>query len=79
MPRFNGTGPTGEGPMSGRGLGTCVTDSPHTVGRFLRRGFASGAAWCGGARVRAGWDRRGAGAARGGRGWARRSVRGGWR
>lgn len=23
MPRFNGTGPKGQGPMSGRGLGPC--------------------------------------------------------
>jgi hypothetical protein len=24
MPRFDGTGPTGQGPMTGRGLGNCV-------------------------------------------------------
>ena len=23
MPRFDGTGPTGKGPMSGRGMGNC--------------------------------------------------------
>ncbi len=25
MPRFNGTGPNGEGPLTGRGLGQCNT------------------------------------------------------
>ena len=34
MPRFNGTGPLGRGPMTGRGLGPC--------GRGLRRGFGTG-------------------------------------
>ena len=34
MPRFDGTGPNGEGPMTGRGLGPC--------GRGLRRGFGRG-------------------------------------
>ena len=27
MPRGNGTGPIGEGPMTGRGMGNCVTNS----------------------------------------------------
>ena len=25
MPRFNGTGPEGQGPLTGRGLGKCAT------------------------------------------------------
>jgi hypothetical protein len=28
MPRFDGTGPRGEGPMSGRGQGYCVLEPP---------------------------------------------------
>ena len=27
MPRFDGTGPAGEGPMTGRGLGFCILKS----------------------------------------------------
>jgi len=34
MPRQDGTGPSGQGPMTGRGLGPC--------GRGLRRGFGRG-------------------------------------
>ena len=29
MPRFDGTGPTGRGPMTGRGLGKCVGQRPR--------------------------------------------------
>ena len=34
MPRQDGTGPNGQGPMTGRGLGPC--------GRGMRRGFGQG-------------------------------------
>lgn len=37
MPRGDGTGPAGQGSMTGRGLGPC--------GRGLRRGFGRGFAW----------------------------------
>jgi len=37
MPRQDGTGPSGQGPMTGRGLGPC--------GRGLRRGFGRGMGW----------------------------------
>ena len=36
MPRFNGTGPQGVGPMTGRGLGPC------NGGLGLRRGLGRG-------------------------------------
>ncbi len=34
MPRFDGTGPQGQGPLTGRGLGPC--------GRGMHRGFGRG-------------------------------------
>jgi hypothetical protein len=37
MPTQDGTGPAGQGPMTGRGLGPC--------GRGLRRGFGRGLGW----------------------------------
>ena len=37
MPRQDKTGPNGQGPMTGRGLGPC--------GRGLRRGFGRGMGW----------------------------------
>ena len=37
MPGGDGTGPMGEGPLTGRGLGPC--------GRGLRRGFGRGFGW----------------------------------
>lgn len=41
MPRQDGTGPNGQGSMTGRGLGPC--------GRGMRRGFGRGMGWrCGG-------------------------------
>jgi hypothetical protein len=36
MPRFNGTGPEGQGPETGQGLGPCGG------GRGLKRGFGCG-------------------------------------
>jgi hypothetical protein len=45
MPRLDGTGPQGQGPMTGRGMGNC-----RGVGRgFLGRGFGFGRGfgrWC---------------------------------
>jgi len=29
MPRFDGTGPLGQGPLTGRGLGPCATGKPY--------------------------------------------------
>jgi Family of unknown function (DUF5320) len=37
MPRFNGTGPLGQGPMTGRGLGLC--SGSMAFGRGYGRGF----------------------------------------
>ena len=34
MPRFNGTGPNGEGPLTGRGLGQCNTSTENQNGTF---------------------------------------------
>jgi hypothetical protein len=51
MPRFNGTGPNGQGPMTGRGLGICNPDnvnpnqqnnSTNVVQRPISRFFG----WC---------------------------------
>lgn len=40
MPRFDGTGPAGAGPMTGRGLGSC--GAGYGYGRGLGRGFGRG-------------------------------------
>ncbi len=51
MPGFNGTGPSGRGPGTGRGAGYCVPKPyGYTRGYFGRgrgagRGFARGAGW----------------------------------
>ncbi|MBU0491857.1 MAG: DUF5320 domain-containing protein [Chloroflexi bacterium] len=37
MPRFDGTGPAGQGPLTGRGLGNC-TPQPNAPQRFSRLG-----------------------------------------
>lgn len=42
MPGFNGTGPTGAGPMTGGGRGVCATDAPGFIARFVRRGMGIG-------------------------------------
>jgi hypothetical protein len=33
MPRFDGTGPMGQGPMTGRGMGPCNTSMGRGFGR----------------------------------------------
>lgn len=39
MPRFDGTGPQGKGPMTGRGLGKCnPKNNQNTPGRGLGNG-----------------------------------------
>ena len=40
MPALNGTGPRGQGPMTGRGLGNCGTGY-----RGFGRGFGFGRGW----------------------------------
>ncbi len=81
MPRFDGTGPAGEGTMSGRGRGVCATDEPQVVERFERAGLPGrglGLGWFGRA-ARFGGRGRGAGAGMGrGRGMGRGMGRG-WR
>ena len=50
MPRFDGTGPMGQGPMTGRGMGPCGGCSPFGwrmgfrkgMGRGMGRGFGRG-------------------------------------
>ncbi len=43
MPRMDGTGPMGQGPMTGRGFGGCYGAHPvrygHRLGLGFRRGF----------------------------------------
>lgn len=42
MPGRDGTGPLGEGPSSGRGLGRCARGALP----FARRGMGGGLGWC---------------------------------
>jgi hypothetical protein len=42
MPGFNRTGPMGQGPGTGRGLGPCGTGRCRGGGQFLGRGFGRG-------------------------------------
>ncbi len=43
MPFGDGTGPAGQGPMTGRGLGRCAgNDAPGYGNRFFGRGFGRG-------------------------------------
>lgn len=42
MPGRNGTGPAGEGPMTGGGRGACVTTDPGVVSRFAVSGRGRG-------------------------------------
>ena len=47
MPRFDGTGPQGQGPLTGRGSGPCSPQNGNELGRGrfgrrLRRGFGQG-------------------------------------
>lgn len=43
MPRRNGTGPTGNGPMTGRGMGYCRGGVGYGMGRGA--GFGRGLGW----------------------------------
>jgi hypothetical protein len=43
MPRFNGTGPEGQGPKTGRGMGPCGEGKSR--GRLFGRGFGRGFGW----------------------------------
>lgn len=48
MPRFDGTGPAGMGPMTGRGMGPCNPywgGSGYGYGRGMGRGFGRGMGW----------------------------------
>ncbi|MBD3155396.1 MAG: hypothetical protein GF368_01950 [Candidatus Aenigmarchaeota archaeon] len=46
MPRYDGTGPQGEGPGTGRGQGYCTGDQTHgsnlPLGGYGSRGFRRG-------------------------------------
>lgn len=46
MPNFNRTGPRGQGPMTGRGMGRCGNGNGHGInfgqGRGFGRGFGKG-------------------------------------
>jgi len=44
MPRFDGTGPTGMGPITGRGFGPCSGCAPYGcgMGTGWRKGFGKG-------------------------------------
>ena len=43
MPRGDGTGPAGQGPLTGRGLGRCAgNDAPGYGNGFFGRGFGMG-------------------------------------
>ncbi|MCG2689677.1 DUF5320 domain-containing protein [Candidatus Parcubacteria bacterium] len=42
MPQLDKTGPRGQGPLTGRGLGPCGTGSQRGAGRGLGRGFGRG-------------------------------------
>ncbi len=55
MPGFDGTGPMGGGPMTGRGMGFCAGRQPAGARRFAGRGrgFGFGRGWGGGF----GWGR----------------------
>ncbi len=39
MPRFDGTGPDGMGPMTGRGMGYCITRVSDVLPPGFRRGL----------------------------------------
>ena len=47
MPRGNGTGPMGEGAMTGRGLGRCSGTFNAGAARGAGRGFAGRGGGCG--------------------------------
>ncbi|MBS7526303.1 DUF5320 domain-containing protein [Fusibacter paucivorans] len=56
MPRRDGTGPNGEGPMTGKGMGSCNSDS-----RQFSRGGSGRGRRCGGRGMGMGKGWRGAG------------------
>lgn len=45
MPREDGTGPMGQGPMTGRGLGPCGTGMGRGFGRGRFFGFCAQCPW----------------------------------
>ena len=45
MPRQDGTGPNGQGPMTGRGIGPCGGGLRRGFGRGLGRGFGWRCQW----------------------------------
>lgn len=48
MPRGDGTGPMGMGPLTGRGMGYCVgVNQAFGLGRGFRRGLGRGFGWRG--------------------------------
>jgi hypothetical protein len=81
MPRFDGTGPTGAGSMTGRGQGDCITDNPGSISKFVRLGSGLGRGLGRGLGLAlgrgAGLGRRGGRAGRGNGFGA--GARGGWR
>jgi len=40
MPRFDGTGPVGQGPITGRGMGYCAVNLPAPGTNYYPSGFA---------------------------------------
>jgi len=42
MPNRDGTGPTGTGPKTGRGLGPCAGSASNVDNRPLRKGLGKG-------------------------------------
>jgi len=62
MPGLDRTGPWGEGPRTGRGLGRCTPEGRRFLDRF-GPGFGRGFGWGRGLRRGFGWGR--------GRGWGR--------
>lgn len=40
MPRFDGTGPIGQGPMTGCGMGYCAMNLPAPRTNYFPKGFA---------------------------------------
>ncbi|MDY0236289.1 MAG: DUF5320 domain-containing protein [Gudongella sp.] len=42
MPRYNGTGPRGQGPLTGRGMGYCAQRTPGYDTRGYGRGIGCG-------------------------------------
>lgn len=42
MPRFDGTGPDGFGPFTGRGMGYCIERVKDIVPTYPRRGLSRG-------------------------------------